>query len=259
MRRIFTGAIVLLALTFAGGFLVFRATGQPGSWESEISAYEKADRLRPPKPGTIVFTGSSSIRLWDTLAEDMQPLQVLNRGFGGSQIAEVNHYASRIILPYQPRAVVLYAGDNDLAWPSSKTPEQVFVDFKQFVEIIHSQLPETWIYFVSIKPSILRWHDWEKFQKTNALIAGYILTQPRAQFIDVDAAMLNAEGKPRPEIFRGDGLHMNAKGYVIWTSIIRPILLRRFENANQLLSTPSARAGSNTIPAHTENSPSNPH
>jgi lysophospholipase L1-like esterase len=179
-----------------------------------------------------VFTGSSSIRLWDTLANDMKPLQVLNRGFGGSQIADVNHYASRIILPYRPRAVVLYAGDNDLSSPWSKSPEQVFADFKQFVEIIHSQLPATWIYFISIKPSPLRWRNWEKFQKTNALIAAYILTQPRAQFIDVDSAMLNAQGKPRPEIFRWDGLHMNAEGYAIWTSIIRPILLSRFENAN---------------------------
>ena len=158
----------------------------------------------------------------------MKPLQVINRGFGGSQIAQVNQYASRIVLPYQPRAVVLYAGDNDLAWPSSKSPEQVFEDFRQFVEIIHTKLPETWIYYISIKPSIRRWSNWGNCQKTNDLIADYIRTQPRVQFIDVDQAMLDAQGKPRKELFRWDGLHMNAAGYAVWTSIIKPVLLNRF-------------------------------
>ena len=113
-----------------------------------------------------------------------------------------------------------------------KTPEQVSGDFKQFVEIVHGELPETWIYFVSIKPSIQRWSNWPKFQKTNALIANYIGTQPRVQFIDVGQAMLDAQGKPRDDIFSEDGLHMNARGYAIWTSIIKPVLLNRFANPN---------------------------
>jgi lysophospholipase L1-like esterase len=162
----------------------------------------------------------------------MKPLEVINRGFGGSQIAHVNQYASRIIIPYRPRAVVLYAGDNDLSWPWSKPPEQVFGDFRQFVGIIHSQLPETWVYYVSIKPSILRSGNWQKMKKTNELIAAYISTQPRVQFIDVDEAMLDAQGEPRAELFRWDGLHMNAKGYAVWTSIIKPVLLSRFEGMN---------------------------
>jgi len=158
--------------------------GKAGFWRFQISAYEKADRANPPKAGVIVFTGSSSVRFWDTLADDMKPLDVINRGFGGSQIAQVHEYASRIIIPYRPCAVVLDTGDNDLSWPSSKTPEQVSGDFKKFVEIIHANLPETWIYYVSIKPSISRWGNWERFRETNALIKADILTQPRAQFID---------------------------------------------------------------------------
>jgi|HubBroStandDraft_4_1064222.scaffolds.fasta_scaffold166440_1 lysophospholipase L1-like esterase len=221
-----------MALACVCAFGVFWAMGKAGFWESQISAYEKADRLNPPKAGVIVFTGSSSIRFWKTLAGDMKPLDVINRGFGGSQIAHVNQYASRIVLPYQPRAVVLYAGDNDLSWPWSKTPEQVSGDFKQFVEIIHAKLPETWIYFVSIKPSPLRRGNWWKCKKTNELIAEYIRTQPRARFIDVDSAMLDAGGKPRAELFRWDGLHMNAAGYAIWTSIIKPVLLSRFADEN---------------------------
>jgi len=230
MNKILLRSIIVIALACAFG--IFWAMGKRGFWEAQISAYEKADRLNPPKPGVIVFTGSSSIRIWDTLADDMKPLDVINRGFGGSRIAEVNHYASRIVLPYRPRAVVLYAGDNDLSAPWFKTPEQGSGDFKQFVEIVHGEVPETWIYFVSIKPSIQRWNNWPKFQKANALIANYIGTQPRVQFIDIGQAMLDAEGKPRADIFLEDGLHMNAQGYAIWTSIIKPVLLNRFANPN---------------------------
>ena len=107
-------------------------------WIYQLYQFEKADEARPPTPGVIVFTGSSSIRLWHTLAADMNPLNVVNRGFGGSQISQVNRFADRIILPYHPRAVVLYAGDNDLTW-SKKSPEVVLSDFKRFVEIIHSK------------------------------------------------------------------------------------------------------------------------
>ncbi len=233
MKKTLLGFLFFAALACVCALFVFWAMGRPGFWEYQISAYEKADRLNPPKAGVIVFTGSSSIRFWKSLATDMNPLDVINRGFGGSQIAEVNHYASRIVLPYRPRAVVLYAGDNDLSPPWSKTPERVFADFQQFVEIIHSNLPETWIYYVSIKPSILRWTNWEKIKRTNELIAAYIRTQPRTQFIDIDAAMLDAQGKPRAELFRKDGLHMNAQGYEVWTAIIKPVLLSRFAASNE--------------------------
>jgi lysophospholipase L1-like esterase len=228
MRKILWGSILCVSLACACAYYISSTRGKAAVWGSQISAYEKADRLNPPKAGVIVFTGSSSIRFWDTLANDMKPLEVINRGFGGSQIAQVNQYASRIVLPYQPRAVVLYAGDNDLSWPASKSPEQVFGDFRQFVEIIHTKLPETWIYYISIKPSIRRWGNWGKCQETNGLIADYIRTQPRVQFIDVDRAMLDAQGKPRKELFRWDGLHMNVEGYAVWTSIIKPVLLNRF-------------------------------
>lgn len=232
MSKMLRLSLIVLVLASACAFFIFWAMGKPAMFERQIAAFEKADRLNPPRPGAIVFTGSSSIRFWDTLGKDMQPLNVLNRGFGGSQISQVNQYASRIVLPYQPRAVVLYAGDNDLSFPSLKTPERVLVDFQQFVEIVHAQLPDTWIYFISIKPSLRRWNGWEKIKKTNQLIANYIHTQPRVQFIDVDSAMLDAKGKPRPELFRKDGLHMNAQGYAIWVSIVKPVLLNRFANTN---------------------------
>lgn len=220
--------VPLLVVTLVATAIALWSVRKPWFWAFQISGYERADRANPPKQGVIVFTGSSSIRFWHTLADDMQPLDVINRGFGGSTIAQVDYYASRIVLPYRPRAVVLYAGDNDLSWPWSKSPETVFGDFKRFVEIIHSALPDTWIYYVSIKPTTLRAAGWPKMRETNRMIADFCRTQDRVQFIDVSAGMLDSNGKPRPELFRWGGLHMNARGYAIWTSIIRPVLLSRF-------------------------------
>ncbi|MCL5019789.1 MAG: hypothetical protein M1426_04890, partial [Patescibacteria group bacterium] len=128
-------------------------------WDTTIQAFEKQDKEQFPEPEIIEFTGSSSILMWKTLAEDFKPLKVFNRGFGGSQMFEVLQYADRIIIPYKPRIIVLYAGDNDIA--SGKTPEMVLNDFKLLVEKIHNALPETFIYYISIKPSILRWAMWQ--------------------------------------------------------------------------------------------------
>lgn len=233
MRRILWASLFLAPALLACAVYLFWSMGKPGFWRSQIAEFEKADRAHPPKQGIIVFTGSSSIRFWHTLETDMKPLEVVNRGFGGSQIAQVNEYASKIIFPYRPRAVVLYAGENDLSWPWSKSPERVFADFKEFVEIIQSKLPETQIYYISIKPSPLRWSNWEKLKTTNRLIENYCEVQPRVQFIDVDAAMLDAQGQPRGDLFRWDGLHMNSKGYAMWTSIVKPMLLSRFAAVNQ--------------------------
>jgi lysophospholipase L1-like esterase len=124
--------------------------------------------------------------------------------------------------------VVLYAGDNDHAPPGFKSPETVAEDFRRFVTLIHSQIPDTWIYFISIKPSPSRWTISPSIQRANELIAAYARTQERVEFIDVSAAMLTEHGSLRRELFLPDDLHLNAEGYALWTSIIRPILLKRF-------------------------------
>ena len=224
LKRILLVCLVLLFLGFSVAGYVFWSMGNVEFWESSIRNFEKADQAHPPRLGSIVFTGSSSILFWHTLADDMKPLDVINRGFGGSQIAQVNHYVARIVINYRPKAVVLYAGENDLSWPWSKSPETVFSDFRRFVETIHSQLPGTWIYYISMKPTPLRWSNWRTMQKTNKMIEDYSRSQERVQFIDVSTAMLDAQGKPRHELFRSDGLHMDAQGYSLWTSIIRPVV-----------------------------------
>jgi lysophospholipase L1-like esterase len=195
-------------------------------WHREIAAFVRADRRHPPQPGTLVFTGSSSIRAWSTLPQDMLPLPVLNRGFGGSVIDDVNHFAQRLILPHQPRAVVLYAGDNDLVLPVCKSPEQVLQDFQRFVDIVHGALPQTWIYYITIKPSLER--DWRLSDRTNRMIAQDIARRPGVQLIDVAQAMLDPQGQVRRELYDADPLHMNAAGYALWTSIIKPVLMERF-------------------------------
>ena len=242
--RIFLIAVIVLAAIFAAAFYRMQSMGDAASWEPAIRKFEESDRLAPPKPGEIVFTGSSSIRFWDTLSDDMKPLDVLNRGFGGSQIAQVNYFAPRIVIPYKPRAVVLYCGDNDLAWPASKSPETVFADFKEFVRIVHGALPDTWIYFVSIKPSTLRWKMWPKMQQVNGMIEDFARTQQRVQFIDVSSAMLDSTGKPKRDLLKWDGLHPTPKCYQLWTSIIKPVLMQRFGPSAEMVQPAAAGGGS---------------
>jgi len=203
-------------------------SAQSQNWESSIRKFEDDDKANPPKPGGIVFTGASSIRLWDTLVAEMKPLVVINRGFGGSQYTDLNQYAKRIVLAYRPRAVVAYEGDNDLAAGSPKTPEMVASDAREFVKIVHSELPETWIYIMSIKPSYLRWNDWPKMKAANKLIQDFAKTQDRVQYIDVATTMFYAQDKPPRDLFVEDGLHPTAKCYALWTSIIKPVLLQQF-------------------------------
>jgi lysophospholipase L1-like esterase len=215
--------VLLLLSAVVWIYLLFRMQ-RASFWEFHICAYEKADRLHPPQPGAILFAGSSSIRLWSTLERDMAPLRVLNRGFGGCHLAHVNHYIERVVLPYRPRAVVLYAGENDLAWPSRKTPESLLEDFKSFVATVQARLPGTRVYFVSIKRSPLRRGRWEAMERANQLIKEFAARCQGVVFIDTSTPMLDANGHPRPEYLPRYGVHMTRKGYELWTSIVRPIL-----------------------------------
>lgn len=218
----------LTVLCGLGAHTTLRAARDASLWESQIAEYEAADRDNPPEAGTIVFTGSSSVRLWESLAEDMAPLRVLNRGFGGAHMSHVNHFAHRIILPYDPSAVVVYAGDNDLAAGTGKTPESVLADFEELIGIVRRALPSAPIYYITVKPSTLREDRWPIQNRLNGLIADLARRLPAVEVIDTSRAMLDSAGKPRPELLVADGLHMNAEGYALWTSIIRPRLEARF-------------------------------
>jgi lysophospholipase L1-like esterase len=189
-------------------------------WESEIKAFEKNDLLRPPPTNAILFLGSSSIRKWTTLAQDFPGKQVINRGFGGSHIADSTALADRIVFPYKPRLIVFYAGDNDLA--AGKPVDKVVADYRAFVQKIHEHLPETRIAYISIKPCPLRWRLVDKVRAANQQIAA--MKDDKLDFIDVYSAMIGPDGKPPKDLFLADGLHPSAKCYQLWASLIRPHL-----------------------------------
>ncbi len=228
MRRI---ALNVLALALAAA-LPAPGAAAPGAaaqsatqfdqWEPEIRKFEEADRQSPPKPGAVVFVGSSSIRMWESLAEDFPSTYVLNRGFGGSAIADSTHFAGRVVTPYRPRLVVLYAGDNDLA--NGRTPDQVLADFEAFVARVRGDLPDVKIAFVSIKPSPARVALLEKAREANAKVEGFAKGQKGITYVDVFTPMLGKDGKPRGELFGPDGLHMNRTGYELWKTLIAPYL-----------------------------------
>jgi lysophospholipase L1-like esterase len=191
-------------------------------WEKEISAYERMDVTNPPPKDALVFIGSSTILRWRTLAQDFPKHQVINRGFGGSEIVDSTHFAGRIIFPYQPRMVFLRAGGNDL-W-AGKSVEQVVADYKEFVARVHAKLPEADMVFISLSPSPARWTQRDKEKAVNTLIEEYTKQTPRLKYIEDYDMVLGADGKVRPELFVEDKLHFNAEGYKLLVERVRPYL-----------------------------------
>ena len=191
-------------------------------FESEIQAFEQADKTAMPEEGSILFVGSSSIRKWSSLAGDFAPLPVINRGFGGSTIAEVNYYADRIVYKYKPRVIVFYCGENDIA---EKTPVAVvFQDFKKFIGETEKNLRGVPVVYISAKPSPARWDKWRQFQTLNKMIEQFAKGRPGLHFVDISQALLGENGQPDPSLFVEDGLHMNEKGYEKWTALLRPVV-----------------------------------
>jgi lysophospholipase L1-like esterase len=209
----------------ASGQRTFDATPAPLSlerFEPEIRAYETADRASMPAPGGIVFVGSSSIRLWKSLAADFPGLPVLNRGFGGSTFPEANHYVARTVLRHRPRTVVLYEGDNDIAL--GRSPRQVLADYREFVRLVRDSLPRARIVFISIKPSPARWKLVDLQREANRLVRDVVATDTLLSYADVFEPMLGANGRPQPALFIADSLHMTPAGYAIWRTQVAPFV-----------------------------------
>lgn len=212
-----------LVVSLLGGVLACQLRAAepagPARWEKTIAAFEAADKTQPPPAHAILFIGSSTIVRWKTLAQDFPQHTVINRGFGGSQIADSVFYADRIVIPYRPRMIVLRAGGNDIH--AGKTPEQVAADFQAFVEKVRAKLPEVRIAYLPINASPSRWANAEREQQANQLIKAYIATGQNLDYIDASAATLGADGKPREDLFVQDRLHFNAEGYKILAAIVR--------------------------------------
>jgi acetyl esterase/lipase/lysophospholipase L1-like esterase len=197
----------------------------PAFW-NDILAFKKQDSIQMPKPNALLLTGSSSFTKWLDVNNYFPQHTIVNRAFGGSTLPDVIRYAYDAILPYKPKQVMIYCGENDLATNDSITPEEVLHRVKTLFAIIRENLPNATISYVSIKPSPVRAHIQARVKETNKLVKRFIKKQKKAQFINVYDAMLNADGTMREELFIEDRLHMNAKGYAIWKKIIEPYLVK---------------------------------
>ena len=190
-------------------------------FEKAIEKFEESDKKNPPKKNGILFVGSSSIRMWK-LDKSFPKLKTINRGFGGSYVRDSIYFADRIILPYEPRIMALYAGDNDIN--AGMTPKQVYDDYVKLVTKIRSNLPKTRIVYIAIKPSISRWKLVGKMREANTLIRKRTEKEKFESFADIDTPMIGKDGKPMKDLFIKDGLHLSDKGYAMWTKVMEPLL-----------------------------------
>ncbi|MBC7976554.1 MAG: GDSL family lipase [Myxococcales bacterium] len=187
-------------------------------WRESLEGFAALDKARAPAPGGVVFVGSSSIRLWNDLEREFGTEGIVKRGFGGSRLSDVARYAAQLVLPYKPRLVVVYAGDNDLAEGAS--PEAVLASYADFVAQVHAALPQTRIAYLSIKPSPSREALMPAAIQANEQIERWSKSDPMLDYIDVYTRMLDKSGRPRADLFLADSLHLNAAGYAIWKSAI---------------------------------------
>ena len=236
MRRHFAAAVLvtLAACSHAPAQSSVATPGRPAvapsapsehldRFASEIDAFDAADRAAPPAPDGIVFVGSSTIRLWSSLASDFAGLPVINRGFGGSTFPEALHYLQRTVVRYHPRMVVVYEGDNDLA--GGRTPQQIADDYRAFVRGVRDSLPNARIVFLAIKPSPSRWKLESQRQEANRLVRAIAAKDANQAFVDVGTPMIDpSSGHPRPALYRADSLHMTPAGYAIWRATVAPVL-----------------------------------
>ena len=190
-------------------------------WQTEIDAFDKLNGDNPLQEG-ILFTGSSSIRMWKNPAKDFNNPKILNRGFGGSQIIDLIENFDQVILKYHPQKIVIYSGDNDVE--AGKSAEIVYGDFCTLYGMIKAKLPNTEVYYIAIKPSLNRWVKVIEMKKANTMINEYLNTKSNAAFVDIFSPMIDLNGKPSEKWFLEDGLHMTDEGYQLWTKILAPYI-----------------------------------
>ena len=206
----------------------------PAVYEQDVADLVERTREGPASRDAIVFIGSSSIRLWSTLERDMQPLPVAQHGFGGAKLADIEYYAERLVNPFAPRAVVVFAGTNDLQPRANKSPAVLLKTYQRFVERVRADLPNVSIYFIGITPSPRRWEIWDQAQETNRLVREWSERNPTLFYIETGPALLGEDGEPDADNYRYDGLHLSAQGYAIWTEIIRTRLMEDLQPAPRI-------------------------
>ena len=201
------------------------SVAKPPFW-NDIQNFKKQDSISFPPKNAILFIGSSSFTMWKGMQDSFPGYTIINRGFGGSTLMDQIRYENEIIFPYQPKQIVIYCGENDLASSDSVSAAMVFQRFKILFTGIRAKLTDIPIAFISLKPSPSRRHLFDKMKTANFLIRDYLAKEINAEFINLHSRMLNEAGQPMPEIFLEDSLHMNANGYAIWKKEIQPYLLK---------------------------------
>lgn len=221
IAAVFTASSVLMSISALAG-----SYPNPARFEKAVKAFEKSDASEFPPAGAVLCIGSSSMRKWHShIKEDLAPLTVIPRGFGGSNMNDLLYFTDRIVIPYKPRAILVYEGDNDSAAGVSK--ELFKQTLESFIKKVHTALPEVRIYLISVKPSESRIKLKPLMQKYNAIMKKAAESNPLISYIDVFNPMLDESGKPLPHIFLKDKLHMNRDGYMIWKKAIHPILVEK--------------------------------
>lgn len=194
-------------------------------FESDIVAFEQADKLAFPPSDGIVFVGSSSIRFWDSLASDMAPISVVRRGFGGAHMSHVLYNFDRIITPYQPKAVVVFVGGNDMG--AGKSAQTLISDYKVFINKFNQALPDADLWILAMKPSKLRWDLWGEMQKVDVAFRALAASSQKIHFAETGKSLLGSDGEP-DDVYVLDGLHLNDEGYRRWSAILKPLLLAEY-------------------------------
>ncbi len=220
MKSLLSLLTMVIALTALPSLT--QAEDDPSRWNGSMKEFQEEDSEKPFPKGGIVFAGSSSIRMWKSLNEDFPKHTVLRRGFGGSQMSDLLHHIDTVVLKHEPRQVVIYEGDNDIG--KGKTAERVFADYIRVIDRIHAKLPDCHVTFIAIKPSLKRWALAPEMTKANGLIEKFSETDERLSYADVWKPGLNDRGTPREDVFLKDGLHLNEKGYQMWTRVIGKLL-----------------------------------
>ncbi len=222
-NAVIVGLAVVRILAQAGGSQP--ADPDPNRFATEIKAFAEWDSRNAVPADPVLFVGSSSIRLWRT-HESFPDLPVINRGFGGSQVSDVLHFADRIVFPYKASVIVFYAGDNDLA--AGKSAQRVFDDCRRFIGLVHARQPATRIVLIDIKPSRARWSLWPEAKKANDLLADFCKSDNRLSFTDLGTPLLGPDGMPAADLFLKDQLHLNDRGYAVWNKALTPVLRKIF-------------------------------
>lgn len=223
--------VIAAVVCFEVGALTAQAPNpDPVRFEKDIAAFESEDHVAPPSHDAMLFVGSSSIRYWDVAAA-FPGIATIKRGFGGSHVSDNIYFADRIVVRYQPRLIVFYAGDADVA--GNKTADQIAQDYKAFISLIHGKLPATPMVIIGIKPSPAHWSRMDTIRRANVMVRQLAASDRLVAYVDVEAPLLGTDGKPRAEFYADNGLNLNERGYEEWTKATRTVIETSWSRAER--------------------------